>query len=48
LEQQVGFAFPFSVFALAPDATSQVNIEEIENFPLRIFVFFLKGKYILP
>ena len=22
--------------------------EEIENFPLRIFVFFLKGKYFFP
>ena len=22
--------------------------EEIENFPLRIFIFCLKGKYILP
>ena len=22
--------------------------KEIENFPLRIFVFFLKGKYIFP
>ena len=22
--------------------------EEIENFPLRVFIFFLKGKYIFP
>ncbi len=22
--------------------------KEIENFPLRVFIFFLKGKYIFP
>ena len=22
--------------------------EEMENFPLRVFIFFLKGKYIFP
>ena len=28
--------------------THKMGKEEIENFPLRIFIFCLKGKYILP
>jgi len=28
--------------------TWKMGKEEIENFPLRVFIFFLKGKYIFP
>ena len=30
------------------DNTRKMGIEEMENFPLRIFIFFLKRKYIFP
>ena len=28
--------------------TQKKGKKEMENFPLRIFIFFLKGKYIFP